>query len=195
MGLSSPPPQAPDGDQTSLELRGAWNPPSWGSGRPLTGWSPSTDSGGEVSKAAIAAWRTPGMGAGVGPVPPRRQGSPKSRPEHAGTWAQGLKVPLGMESAAPGIWSTRGRTRPPGGPPGRGQALGPLPASVPGRSRLPRPPPRRCRPRPPPAPPPSSRSGSPPPRSAPPRARLRRRGRHLARFRVALGMDLPATVA
>lgn len=85
----------------------------------------------------------------------------------------------------------RGRTRPVGGPPSGEEPLRPLSASVPDRSRLPRPPLRRCRPRPPPAPPPSSRSGSPPPPSAPPHPRRRQRDR--ARFHAL--PDLPATVS
>lgn len=86
--------------------------------------------------------------------------------------------------------SVEDRTRPVGGPPGGEEPLRPFSASVPDRSCLPRPPPRRCRPRPPPAPPPSSRSGSPPPPPAPPRPRRRQRDR--ARFYHL--PDTPATV-
>lgn len=67
-----------------------------------------------------------------------------------------------------------------GGPPGGEKTLSPLSASVPDRSHLLRPPPRRCLPRRSLAPPPSSRSGSPPPPPAPPRPRRRQRDR--ARF-------------
>lgn len=101
-------------------------------------------------------------------------------PGHPAPPGPGTQGPSGQGAPDARDSTKRGRTRPMGGPPSGEEPLRPLSASVPDRSRLLRPPPRRCRPRPSPAPPPSSRSGSPPPPPAPPRPRRQQRDR--ARF-------------
>lgn len=124
--------------------------------------------------------------------------APSGRPGHPAPPGPGIQGPSGQGAPDARDSTKRGRTRPVGGPPGGEEPLRPLSASVPDRSRLLRPPPRRCRPRPPPAPPPSSRSGSPPPPPAPPRPRRQQRDR--ARFHAfhphphPPRRDLPATV-
>lgn len=137
VGLSSPSPQAPDRAQTSPELRGTWNPPSWGSGRPLTGWSPNPDSGGEVSKAAIVAWRPPGMGAEVRPVPPRRQGLPQIQARACRDLGPGTQGPSGHGVSSTGDREGEGQDMPPGGPPRSGTS----PRAPPGLRTWPEPPP------------------------------------------------------
>lgn len=123
------------------------------------------------------------------PGPPRSPSPALSGLPGWGGWGQqaeprlgpGIQGPSGHGAPGAPHSETRGQDTPWERPPRlRKSPLRPLSASVPDRSRLPRPPPRRCRLRPPPAPPPSSRSGSPPPPPAPPRPR--RRSQDRARF-------------